>query len=157
MAINPHWLRWTVASIATHFNAAKGAYPLYLEGDERDTDELKNFAELRIDGPFVKTLQGGLFYLDIEVNVLIQSKMDPENLYLGLTVAGVFAAAFVNVIKAYKYGTGNDDDDTLLGCYRLRDTRNDNSIDISQFGIIQKDTRLTQITIEGHYRMELQT
>ncbi len=157
MPINPYWIRWTVASIATHFTAARGNYPLYLEGDERDTDQLKNFGELRIDGPFIKTLPMGLFYLDIEVNVLIQSHMDPTNLYVGLTAAGVFAAAFANVIKAYKFGNGVADDDTLLGCYRLRNARNDNTVDISQFGIVSKDTRLTQITIEGHYRMELQT
>jgi len=156
MAINQDWLRWTVASLAKHFDAARGIYPLYIEGDERNTNELRIFGELRFDGPFIKNPSKGLYYLDIEVNILIQAHMDPDDLYAGLKAAGVFASAFDNSIKAYKYGTGANDDDTLLGCYRLMSGRTNDTVDIGQFGIIRQDTRLTQYTIEGHYRMELQ-
>jgi len=156
MAINQDWPRWTVASIAKHFNANRGDYPLYIEGDDRDTNELRIFRELRFDGPFIKNPSRGLYYLDIEVNILIQAHMDPEDLYAGLKAVGIFATAFTNVIKAYRYGGGANDDDTLLGCYRLKSSRTNDSIDIGQFGIIRQDTRLTQYTIEGHYRMELQ-
>jgi len=157
MAINQDWLRWTVASIAKHFDGLKGDYPLYIEGDERDTDHLKTFGELRIDGPFIRNPCKDLYYLDIEVNVLVQAHLDPTDLYAGVKAAGSFAAAFVHIIRTYKYGDGVNDDDTLLGCYRLMGSRNNDSIDIGQFGIIHQDTRLTQYTIEGHYRMELNT
>jgi len=156
MALNANWVRWLVASLNKHFDAAKGAYPLYIEGSERDTDHLRDFGELRFDGPFIRNPCKGLYYLDIEVNVLVQSQMDPTNLYAGVVAVGVFSAAFAHIIKVYKFGTGEDDDDTLLGCLRLRDDRTHNTIDISQFGIIRQDVRLTQYTIEGHYRMELQ-
>jgi len=157
MPINIDWIRWTFASIAKHFDDAKGTYPLYIEGDERDTDDLRTFGELRMDGPFITTLPNGLFYLDIEINVLIQSHMSLTDLYAGLKAVGQFATAFVNVIKTYKFGDGGNDDNTLLGCFRLRTGRTHNTIDVSQFGIIRQDTRITQYTIEGHYRMELQT
>ena len=150
------WVRWSIASLSVHFDANKGTYPLYIEGDERATTNLKTFGELRFDGPFIKNPSNGIYYLDIETNILVQAHMDPDDLYAGLKAVGVFAAAFVNRIKAYKYGNGINDDDTLLGCYRLMTTRNNDSVDIGQFGIIRQDTRLTQYTIEGHYRMELQ-
>jgi len=156
MAINADWVRWLAASIGIHFSAVKGDYTLYIEGDERDTDDLRTFGELRVDGPFIKTLPNRLYYLDVEINILIQSHMDPQDLYAGLKAVGQFATGFENVIKVYKFGDGPNDDDTLLGCLRLMTSKNDNTIDISQFGIIRQDTRITQYTIEGHYRMELQ-
>ena len=157
MPINVDWVRWSVASLNDHFNGIKGIYPLYIEGDERDTDDLKTFAELRFDGPFIKYPCKNLYYLDIEINILVQAHMDPNDLYAGLKAVGIFATGFTNTIKAYKYGNGVNDDDSLLGCFRLRTDRNHDEIAVGQFGIIRQDTRLTQYTIEGHYRMELQT
>lgn len=156
MNINPNWQRWITASVNKHFNTAKGDYTLYIEGDERVTSDEGVFAELRSDGPFFKRPCKGLVYMDVEINVLIQAVMDPTDLYVGPKIAGYFAAIFTNIIRVYKYGNGNDDDDTLLGCLRQRDDRNHNSLDIGNFGIIRQDTRITQMTIEGHYRLELQ-
>lgn len=155
MEINIDWYRWMVASIAKHFDVYKGPYQLYIEGDERDTDDLKDFAELRTDGPFITRVSKGLMFLDIEVNLLIQSHMDPSDLYAGAKAVGIFARGFTNGINVFKYGNGENDDDSLLGCLTLRTKRNENTIDIGNFGIIHQNTRLTQFTIEGHYRLEL--
>jgi len=155
MDINVNWYRWIFASVAKHFDGVKGSYTLYIEGDERNTNEEQNFAELRMDGPFIKKPCKQIVYLDVEVNLLIQSIQDHTSLYAGLIAAGVFAAGFVDIIKVYKYGDGVPDDDSLLGCLRLRDDRNNDTIDLGNFGIIRPDTRITQLTIEGHYRMEL--
>lgn len=155
MEINVDWYRWIVASIAKHFYGYKGTYHLYIEGDERDTDELQDFAELRTDGPFITRVCKQLMFLDVEVNLLIQSLMDPKDLYAGAKAVGVFARGFTNSINVYKYGNGPNDDDSLLGCLVIRTKRNENTVDIGNFGIIHQDTRITQFTIEGHYRLEL--
>jgi len=155
MEINIDWYRWMVASIAKHFDSFKGSYQLYIEGDERDTDELKNFAELRTDGPFITRVCKQLMYLDIEVNLLVQSHMDPSDLYAGAKAVGIFARGFTNEISVFRYGNGENDDDSLLGCLTLRTKRNEDTVDIGNFGIIHQDTRITQFTIEGHYRLEL--
>jgi len=157
MSIHPDWIRWSVASFADHFNSAKGDYELYLEGDDRDTDDLDIFAEFRVDGPFIKNPSRNYYTLALEVNILIQAHMGLSNIYAGLIAVGVFAAAFTNTVKAYRYGTGVNDDDTLLGCYKHMNSRNNDSIDVGQFGIIRPDTRIRQYTLEGHYLMELYT
>ena len=41
------WMRWCIASISKHFDDAKGNFALYLEGDERTTQDEHVFAELR--------------------------------------------------------------------------------------------------------------
>lgn len=156
MAINQHWIRWSIASLAKHFDGLKGAYPLYVEGAERDTDHLKTFGEFRVDGPFITNPCKDNYYVDIEVNILIQAHMNPSDLYAGLKAVGQFAAAFVHNIRVYKYGDAAADDGTLLGCFVLRSARNNDSVDVGQFGIVHQDTRLTQYTVEGHYRMELE-
>jgi len=156
MNINAHWVRWIISSVNTHFNSCKGSYTLYYEGDDRDTNDETDFAEVRVDGPFIKTPCKGLTYLDIEINLLIQSVVDPENLYQGLVTLGQFATGFTRTINVLKNGTGDDDDGTLLGCLTQRDRRTDDTIDIGNFGIIRPDSRITQHTLEGHYRLELE-
>ena len=155
MNINPDWYRWIVASISKHFDSYKGTYFLYIEGDERDTDDIADFAELRTDGPFISQPCKGVKYLDIEINLLIQSAMDQEDLYAGVRAVGQFATGFTQVIKVFKFGNGVNDDDSLLGCLRTRAKRYEDTIDIGNFGIVHQDTKLTQYTIEGNYRLEL--
>jgi len=155
MEINIDWYRWIVASIAKHFDGYKGTYHLYIEGDERDTDEMRDFAELRTDGPDITRVCKQLMYLDIQVNILIQSHMDPSDLYAGARAVGIFSRGFTKSINVYKYGSGPNDDDSLLGCLVIRTKRNENTVDIGNFGIIHQDARITQFTIEGHYRLEL--
>lgn len=150
------WYRWIYASINTHFTENKGPLPLYLEGDERTLQDEAEFYELRIDGPFILQPQKDLWYLDVEINVLVQSHMDAQQLYTIQNAVGQMVKAFSNTICVYKYG---DDDvlDTgdLVGVLHLqRDL--DETVDVNHFGIIREDTRLLQTTIEGHYRMEVE-
>lgn len=148
------WVRWIVSSINKHFTDNKGSLPLYLEGDERTLQDEHEFYELRVDGPFILQTQKDYYFLDVEINVLVQAHMDQNKLYNLQTALGPMLKAFTNAICVYKYGDGLHDDQSLLGQLRLN--RNlDETVDVSYFGIIKEDTRITQATIEGHYRMEL--
>ena len=159
LAIDPYeihtsWLIWCIASINKHFMDRKGPYNLYLEGDERVYQDEEEFAELRIDGPFILQASRGLYFVNVEINVLIQSHMDNKDLYKLHRAVGVFTKAFTNAICVYKYGDGILDDGSLLGMFRLlTDTRE--KVEVNHYGIIKEDVRMMQSTVEGHYRLEL--
>jgi len=150
------WVKWLYASVNKHFMDRKGSYNLYIEGDERVFQNESEFAELRIDGPFIKQPQKNLYYFDLEINVLIQTHLDPNKLYKNLEAIGVFTKAFSNTICVYRYGDGIFDTSTLMGELHLQRDLGEN-VDINNYSIIKEDTRLTQSTIEGHYRLELWT
>lgn len=151
-----NWVRWCYASINAHFNDRKGPYTLYIEGDDRDELDEAEFAELRIDGPFITIPQKHLFVIDVEINVLCQTHKDPRQHYKAQKMVGTFLKAFTNLIEVFKYGAEAFDDGLLLGCFHLqRDLRE--ALDINYYGIIRPDTKLMQTTIEGHYRLELWT
>ena len=145
------WARWSLIAFNKAANAVKtDAYPVYLEGDIRTTALLRNFAEVRLDGPDITEPSKGCFFLDVNFNLLINTKVDPEDLYAIERVIGQFQKAFTNVVLVKKLGDDPIDDGSVLGCYMLQE-----EIAISKFGIVEKDTRLMQTTIEARYRMTL--
>jgi hypothetical protein len=149
------WQRWLHASINKHFTDNKGPLPLYLEGDERTLQDQAEFYELRIDGPFILQPHKGFYFINVEINVLVQVHMDPRELYRVQDATGIITKAFRNAICVYKYGNDSDLDNQLLLGY-LRLNRNlDETVDINYFGIIKEDVRLTQATVEGHYQMQI--
>jgi len=152
--IHTSWLLWCIASINKHFMDRKGPYDLYLEGDERIYQDEAEFAELRIDGPFILQASRGLYFVNVEINILVQSHIDPDDLYKIHRAVGNFTKAFTNAICVYKYGNTILDDNSLLGMFRLlTDTRE--TVAVNHYGIIKEDVRMMQSTIEGHYRLEL--
>lgn len=150
------WVRWCYASINKHFNDRKGQYELYIEGDVRTQLDEAEFAELRIDGPFISIPQKNLYLLDVEINLLCQTHLDPRQHYKAQQMVGVFVRAFRNIIRVHKYGDGPLDDGSLLECFHLSRNLRD-IIAIGYFGIIKSNIKIIQTTIEGHYRLELWT
>lgn len=145
------WARWSLISFNKAANAVKTAsYPVYIEGDNRTTALLRNFAEVRLDGPDIKEPSKGCFLLDVNFNLLINSKVDPDDLYAIERIIGQFQKAFTNVIECFKLGGGPLDDGSLLGCYELK-----SEIEINKFGLVEKGIQLMQTTIEARYRMTL--
>jgi hypothetical protein len=152
---NKNWPRWLFASVSEHFENNKGALTLFIEGQHRKTRDLKDFAELRVDGPYLTEVCKGVWRIFIEVNVLVQSAMDDANFHRIHTNVGIIVAAFTS-IPVYKYGTGVDDDESLLGCLTIvSDARGKERIQVSHFGKIDAATPLEQATVEGHYEMFL--
>ena len=152
--IHPDWVRWCYASINKYFDDRKGQHELYLEGDKRTQQDEVEFAELRIDGPSIKRLARSCFYLNVEINVLCATHLDPRHHYTAQKMVGIFTKIFTNNIPVYKYGDGPFDDSSLLGCFRLLGGGGE-AVDVNYFGIIKSDTKLLQTSIEGHYRLEL--
>lgn len=146
-----HWPRWSLISFYKAIQAVKGVYPLYYEGDERTTRLDQNFAEVRLDGPDIDQPSRNQFFLNCTLNVLISHKMSPSDLYLPEKVLGQFEDGFTDTVSVYRYGNGPDDDQSFLGCYVLQDP-----IETNKFGIIDKDYRVVQVTLEAEYRMYLE-
>ena len=147
-----HWIRWVYASINKHFSDRLSAiYPVYVEGDERTLETKAEFIEIRIDGPFIEQPCPNVYYLDMQINLLVQTHMDRNDVYKTVRTVGHIVKHFMNNICVYKFG----DDESLLGVLKLKRELKE-GIDVNSFGIVHQDTRITQSTVEGHYRMELQ-
>jgi len=160
MSANPNWPRWIFATVSKHFlaKAQEAGLHLFIEGQHRDTRKRKDFLELRLDGPTLLEPSKGCWILRIEVNILIQSTMDDKNYHRIHQNVGVAAAAFNPAITVYKYGNNLQDDATFVGCLQLiqnRETRD--FLEINHFGQIDPKTNLMQASVEGHYKMVLQT
>lgn len=156
-AANPNWARWTFASVSKHFDDRRAGIPMFIEGQHRDTKELKDYFELRMDGPTLLEVSRGCWKLRVEVNILATSAFDESNYHRIHQNVGILQSAFTS-IEVYRYGTGPDDDGTFLGCLKLlQNPSNRDFLELNHFGRIDIDTPLTQATVEGHYEMQLDT
>ena len=57
--INANWGRWIYASVCDHFETYRDTLHMFLEGQHRETDELQQFFELRVDGPYYTQINKG--------------------------------------------------------------------------------------------------
>lgn len=151
-----HWPRWIFASISKHFDDRKQGLPLFIEGQNRNTRDTKDFFELRVDGPRLTELTKGSWHIYIEVNILVQSAMDDLDYHRIHRNVGIAVEAMTNLL-IFKYGSKVEDDQSFLGCLKLiQDTRSRERIQVFNFGQIDVDTRLMQSAVEGHYEMNLE-
>ena len=49
--MDKNWSRWILASVNQHFIDEAQGVPVFLEGTIRDTRTIKDFYEVRVDGP----------------------------------------------------------------------------------------------------------
>lgn len=146
-----HWARWTLIGFNKTVISIAGAYPVYLEGDERTTNVFTDYCEVRLDGPDLDEKAKDQYFLDCTMDLLINHKLDTKNLYGPELVIGQFQAAFKHCIDIHRLGDLPVDDDSFVGSYILQ-----GPIEINKFGIIDKDVRLVQATLSAPYRMTLQ-
>lgn len=150
--MNPNWPRWSFVSFSKHFTEATSGLNWYVEGTDRQTMQLKDFAEFRMDGPRIVKLNG-LYRLDVVVNVLIQSTQDDHDGHRLLKTVGKVVAACAESVSGYKFGDGPDDNrETKFACFGLL-----SEVRVNNFGTPDKDLRKQQATIEARYRAELES
>jgi hypothetical protein len=158
MAINPNWSRWVKMSLIKHItDGAPSGVVIFVEGQERNTEEEIDVIELRFDGPTVATMDGDLHRVYVEANVLVQLRMPFTNLYRPEQVTGQITALLGQEIAVYKYGAETGDDNSYVGCLTpvddfegrwLRD-----NVSTFNFGQVRPDAKLWQSAVEAHYRM----
>lgn len=155
-----NWPRWIFASISKHFNDGVNALtpvlPLFIEGQHRNTRTIKDFVELRVDGPKWREVSKSCWFGRVEINVLITSHMDESNYHRIHTTAGDIQNLFQQRIPVYKLGSNPQDDQSFLGCLELiQDLRGIDSLELNHFQQRAADTLIQQATVEGHYKITL--
>jgi len=145
--------RWIFASVSKHFDTnvrVAKSLSMYIEGQHRETRNTEDFFELRLDGPVLTELSRNYWRIYFEVNVLIQAAMNESDFHKIHRYAGYVASAFT-MISVYKYG----DDDSLFACIPLlQDDRDRQRIQIFHLGQINKDIKVQQAVVEGHYQID---
>ncbi len=161
MAYDPNWPRWVQASVMDHFKIAATAqsFVSLLEGVEERTTafmEAPNRLEIRINGPFIAEVSANFWHFDVDVNILIFSHMGGQlpNAYEGTDMAGFMAEAASQSIPIKKYGTGGQDDQSLIGCLALKSGRKE-SVKVFHFGEIDSVNRLRQMGVDTSFVMDI--
>jgi hypothetical protein len=154
--------RWIFQSIALHFKSvADGLSLLYfVEGiDERSNTTMQaDHVELRLTGPEIKEVGNGFYTTKTVINFLFTKIMDEASAdaYKLIQWTGEFAAEMLEPIPIYKYGTGLEDDGTLIGCLRVDKGRNE-AVKVYHFGQLDKDTAIRQSVVDAVYTMDYST
>lgn len=152
--MNPDWMRWIISSINKYFSdAISPSLYLYISGTDRRTESLKDYAELRRDGPSCTELSKNYWQIDVVIDILVVNKMNVGDLYAFERNIGLVQSAFTTDFPVYMYGNSPDE---MLGCFVLR-PQPDEPIRTSYFDQIQNDLRLRQASVEACYRMFLTT
>ena len=152
--------RWIKVSHNKYFSdiAIANNIPYFVEGiDERESTEMKaSHIEIRSTGPFIKEVGNDYFVIDSIANILCTDlmQMTTTDAYLMSRWTGIFAAAMLEPIPIYRYGPGAQDDDTLVGCLRVKDGRYD-AIKVYHFGQVSGTDRVKQSEVDGLFDMRL--
>jgi len=161
--MNEHLARWTLASVAKYFYTVSSGLGLqyFVEGvDERNaTDMEQEHAELRVNGPFVAEVSNNCYRVYIDINILLTDymRMSSENAYQIDIWGGKFLSSMFSPIPIYKYGTGVDDDSTVLvGCLTQRRGLSE-PIRLIRFGQVSRTDRIRQAAVDGRFEMILTT
>jgi len=150
--------RWLFLSVGQHFSEAveTPAFKMFIQGQQRSAEDakLQHFCELRTDGPYLRPKSKGLYEIEYQVNTLIQTT-DREQSFVGPYVdVGKVLPAFVS-IPVFRYGDGNLDDESFIGCLKISKQGRTDEIRVDQFGIIEPALGIIQATIEAHYKLEI--
>lgn len=151
--MNRNWLRWIKSSTAKHFFDRLKTNNLFcfIEGSDRRTATHQQYAEFRIDGPYAKEINANYWQLDVEINLLVVTNRDDQDLYGHERGVGFVCETFTPGIPVWKYGDSPTD---LLGCLKLIPDNREKII-VSNFGQVNVDSRMLQSTVEAHYRLNL--
>ena len=69
MGMDISWPRWSYSSILKHFSTEITTIPVFIEGMDRETDTIIDFAEIRIDGPWMNELSADYWRIYTEINI----------------------------------------------------------------------------------------
>jgi len=152
--IPPQLCLWATASVFKHLVDQAGGVSVFIEGQQRNTEEDQVWYELRMDGPLYQQKTTDELRMDVEVNVLVSVVQDSRDIYKIRRHCGLVASMFTSCIPLKRYGDIADDvlnDETQIGVLQVRTERREET-GINYFGKVRPDTNLEQATVEGHYR-----
>lgn len=153
--LNANLTRWITASINNHFETelSPAGYYRYYEGmSNRQTQNAEDYFEIRYDGPHLSEVSKGYWTVYVEINILSTVRVDKSVYQIDVLNGHLVNAFTAGPIHIYRYGPANPPDDgTLIGCLDLLQ-EGKHRLEVNRLGIIDKDKRLHQAMVEGHYK-----
>ena len=151
---NENWNRWILASIYKYFEDNK-SIPMFVEADERETDKVSQYFELRVDGPISKEINKNYFHLTLDIGTLICSIIDKRKLYTQATNSGKIAGLMIRCIPIYKYGGETGDNESLVFQITRKDGGRRDGIEIKHIGQVEPSIPLNRSIVEAKYEVKL--
>ena len=152
MSIESNMSRWIHASISQYFETNKGTYYLVHPGQQpTDTDEQKEWAELRVDGPQINKYEGKVRRAYVEINIFVSTVMGSDTHAIH-KITGHFQDKMAVQIPIYRYGDVSEDplnNDDLIGCLMMTTEQ----VESRHMGQMRMDVSLRQAIVEGRYYM----
>lgn len=140
MSINPDWDRWIRASVNTYLSDNLTDLKIFPDGSP-DTDKSgkQDWIELRMDGPHYVGMPNNEWRLTIEINVLVCSLINEQNIYRHRGIAGRIAKLLHSPITIYKMP---EDSAYSLGCLKM------DAIDTHYYERVGKNIPMKQATLD---------
>jgi len=155
--MNVNLPRWIFSSMCDHFQTVADGISLrfFIEGvDETEALDFQTDSGLfRMDGPIAFQGSSGLEWYKVEMQILLTDIVATtnDNAYDIYTWAGVFQGSMLNnSLPVYRFGSGVEDDDSLIGCLEP-DTSVKNNVRVASYGMVDKDYRVKQVSINGKF------
>lgn len=155
--MNVNLPRWVFSSMSEHFRTVSAGIPLqyFVEGvdEEQALDFQQDSALFRMDGPIAHQGSSGNEWYRVEFQILLTDLVATtnDNAYDIYSWAGVFQGDMLNgSLPVYRYGSGLEDDQTLIGCLEP-DNSVKNNVRIASYGMIDKDWRIKQMSVNGKF------
>lgn len=147
-----NYTRWFTASILKEIDEHRQDVPLYVEGQERQTQNVPAWIEARIDGPLQRP--SGSFddwTFELEIDLLCSTKFDSNYIYKPQELLGIGAYLLTRDFRVYKLGDKPGDDQSFLGLLQLQGKLT--GVHNFTFGQIEETTKIIQGTVHGNYKM----
>lgn len=155
---DPNLPRWIVASLTQYFKDVADGLNLhyFVEGiDEEEPEDFNRSSALfRVNGPDAR-LGGGKEIHRLELQILLTNLGNTQgDAYEPYRWAGKFQQVMLGPLPIYKYGTGPDDDQSLIGCL-IPDPLVLDFVRIVNYGQMNRTARVYQISVNGRFILEV--
>jgi hypothetical protein len=151
-SLNPNLNRWIYASVVKHFMAecanANPPIPFYIDRYDRDV----SWVEMRFVGPTVNEVSRAKYLIICCVDFLITTFVEHDQ-YAMFRITGALSSMYKDIC-VYRYGDGLDDDQTFVSDLKLTQ-RNNNKINLINFGLILPDNKFQRSVMSSDYEMFL--
>lgn len=147
-SIDPNWPRLIQKAINKHFASALAPIRVFVDGEDRETEDLTEWFELRVVGPRFFEQHDRHWRGNVTID-LAMMHVQTSNVYNASILHGKGQAAFPYQIKVL-------DDADVFVANLINNPENENDINLTKFGVINKQLRLNQSTLESDYRIYLE-
>lgn len=148
-----HMPRWITASVNTYVKRQLAGRNLYIEGQQRNTSDMEDYFELRMDGPHMIQVTALEWNFYVTVNLLLTIKKDEQDMYKLQKLMGTALKALAVCIPVYKFGNGPDDDNASRIGELVRKEMPQAPVDTTTFGQIDPTLPVEQGVSAAPYEL----